>query len=138
MTVVETSTATKAGLLFSYYICLSFWAAQTLGMSMLSRNVGGQTKKSVVTALNFVSWAVGNAVGPQVFLPSDSPRYFTAFATHMGCYVLLLIVIVTLRWHLKRQNRRKDRAQGGQQDLAFVHAFEDRTDRENINFRYVY
>jgi hypothetical protein len=39
MTVENTSTATGAGLLFSYYIVLSFWAAQSLGMSMLSRNV---------------------------------------------------------------------------------------------------
>lgn len=104
---------------------------------MLSRNTGGQTKKSVVTAMNFISWAAGNAVGPQVFLTNDAPRYFTAFATHMGCYVLLLIVIVVLRWHLKSENKRKEREQGGQ-DLAFVHAFEDLTDRENLNFRYIY
>jgi hypothetical protein len=51
MTVKNTSTATEAGLLFSYYIVLSFWAAQTLGMSMLGRNVAGQTKKSVVVAM---------------------------------------------------------------------------------------
>jgi hypothetical protein len=37
MTVPNNSTATKAGLLFSYYIVLSFWAAQGLGMSLLSR-----------------------------------------------------------------------------------------------------
>lgn len=37
MTVPNTSTATKAGLLISYYIVLSFWAAQGLGMSLLSR-----------------------------------------------------------------------------------------------------
>jgi energy-coupling factor transporter transmembrane protein EcfT len=56
MTVKNKDTATKAGLLVSYYIVLSFWAAQTLAMSMLSRNVGGQTKKSVVVTMNFVSW----------------------------------------------------------------------------------
>jgi len=56
MTVVNTDTATEAGLLFSYYIVLSFWAAQTLGMSMLSRNVAGQTKKSICVSLNFVSF----------------------------------------------------------------------------------
>ena len=66
MTVVNTNTATEAGLLFSYYICLSFWAAQTLGMSMLTRNVGGETKKSVARAMNFIAWAAGNAAGPQV------------------------------------------------------------------------
>jgi hypothetical protein len=63
MTVLNTSTATKAGLLISYYIVLSFWAAQTLAMSMLSRNVAGQTKKSVVVSINFVCWATGNAIG---------------------------------------------------------------------------
>ena len=37
MTVPNNSLATKAGLLFSYYIVLSFWAAQGLGMCRLSR-----------------------------------------------------------------------------------------------------
>lgn len=63
MTVENTNTATEAGLLFSYYIVLSFWAAQGLGMSLLSRNVAGQTKKSVAVTMNFVAWAAGNAIG---------------------------------------------------------------------------
>ena len=37
MTVPNTGMATKVGLLISYYIVLSFWAAQGLGMSLLSR-----------------------------------------------------------------------------------------------------
>lgn len=68
MTVENTNTATEAGLLFSYYIVLSFWAAQGLGMSLLSRNVAGQTKKSVAVTMNFVAWAAGNAIGKFVFL----------------------------------------------------------------------
>lgn len=67
MTVENTSTATEAGLLFSYYIVLSFWAAQGLGMSLLSRNVAGQTKKSVAVTMNFVAWAAGNAIGKFFF-----------------------------------------------------------------------
>lgn len=67
MTVENTSTATEAGLLFSYYIVLSFWAAQGLGMSLLSRNVAGQTKKSVAVTMNFVAWAAGNAIGKCFF-----------------------------------------------------------------------
>lgn len=68
MTVENTNTATEAGLLFSYYIVLSFWAAQGLGMSLLSRNVAGQTKKSVAVTMNFVAWAAGNAIGEFFFL----------------------------------------------------------------------
>lgn len=63
MTVVNSNTATKAGMLVSYYITLSFWSAQTLTLSMVSRNIAGATKKSTVIAATFVSWAVGNAIG---------------------------------------------------------------------------
>lgn len=63
MGVENTSEANKIGLLISYYLALSFWSAQTLSLSMISRNIAGSTKKSVVIAMNFVSWAVGNAIG---------------------------------------------------------------------------
>jgi hypothetical protein len=63
MTVPPNTTAQKAGLLTCYYLTLSFWSAQTLGLSMVSRNVAGQTKKSVVIATNFIFWSVGNAIG---------------------------------------------------------------------------
>ncbi|KAF4625772.1 hypothetical protein G7Y89_g12391 [Cudoniella acicularis] len=136
------------GLLFSYYLVLSFWAAQTMAMSMISRNIAGQTKKTVVVAANFIAWATGNSIGPQVFLAWDSPRYFIAFATHMGCYTLLIFVIIFLRFYLSAQNKKKDRLQAelaaaaegtpGVVDEAMVHAFDDLTDKENLNFRYVY
>jgi len=74
MTVENHNKATQVGLLLSYYIVLSFWAAQTLSMSMLSRNVAGQTKKSVVIAANFIAWATGNAIGNfSLSLPSSFP-----------------------------------------------------------------
>lgn len=150
MTVANTNTATEAGLLISYYICLSFWAAQTLAMSMLTRNVAGQTKRSVAVAMNFIAWAAGNAigkfhvaanvmaelivsVGPQVFLSWDAPRYFIAFSTHLGCYTLLVLVILLLRWHLRRQNKQRDRlaAEGVSEakDENHTRAFEDLTDQ---------
>jgi hypothetical protein len=141
MTVTLHNKATQVGLLLSYYIVLSFWAAQTLSMSLLSRNIAGQTKKSTVVAMNFIAWCVGNAIGPQVFLTRDGPRYFIAFATHMGCYVLLVIVIAFLRFNFMRRNKKKDdlAAQVAEaNDDHLVHAFDDLTDRENPNFRYMY
>lgn len=64
----------------------------------------------------------------------------------MGCYVLLVIVIAFLRWHLTSQNKKKDRLQAellasgaaGVVDERLTHAFDDLTDRENPNFRYVF
>lgn len=130
----------RVGLLISYYITFSFWSAQTLSLALISRNIAGQTKKVTIITVNFVSWAVGNAIGPQVFLDRDAPRYFIAFAVHIGCYTLLVAVILFLRTWLIRKNSQKEAlaAAGIQEarDERQVHAFEDLTDRENPNFRY--
>ncbi|CAI6335658.1 unnamed protein product [Periconia digitata] len=142
MTVRNTSKANQIGLLISYYMVLSFWAAQTLSMALLSRNVAGQTKKATVVAMNFIAWCVGNSIGPQVFLTHDAPEYFIAFSTHMGCYVLLVIVIIFLRWNLTSRNKKRERAaaqvQGDGTDQGLVHAFDDLTDGENPTFRYMF
>jgi hypothetical protein len=63
MTVPPNTKSQKIGLLICYYITLSFWSAQTLALSMVSRNVAGQTKKSVAVAMNFIIWSTGNAIG---------------------------------------------------------------------------
>ncbi|KAL1613038.1 hypothetical protein SLS60_001270 [Paraconiothyrium brasiliense] len=141
MTVKLHNKATQVGLLISYYIVLSFWAAQTLSMALLSRNIAGQTKKTTVVAMNFIAWCVGNAIGPQVFLTRDAPRYFIAFSTHMGCYVLLVLVIAFLRFNFMMRNKKKDQlaAQVAEaNDQHLVHAFDDLTDKENPSFRYMY
>lgn len=63
MTVQPTNMPRKVGMLICYYITLSFWSAQTLNLAMVSRNIAGQTKKTVVVASNFIIWAAGNAIG---------------------------------------------------------------------------
>ncbi|CAJ2504579.1 Uu.00g119730.m01.CDS01 [Anthostomella pinea] len=147
MTLPNQTFSQHIGLLICYYITLSFWSAQTLGLSMMSRNVGGQTKKTVVVALNFIFWSAGNAIawivtGPQVFLSREAPRYYTAWATHLGCYSLLVVVLLFFRWHLTKENKKRDQLAaagvGEANDSSMVHAFEDLTDRENPNFRYVF
>ncbi|RYP46619.1 hypothetical protein DL768_007198 [Monosporascus sp. mg162] len=142
MTIPNETLAQHVGLLICYYITLSFWSAQTLGLSLMSRNVGGQTKKSVTVATNFIFWSAGNTIGPQVFLAREAPKYYTAFATHLGCYSVLVVVLLLFRWHLVRQNKKRDdMAAAGvaeARDENMTHAFEDLTDRENLNFRYVY
>ncbi|KAM0281484.1 hypothetical protein ACHAQH_003514 [Verticillium albo-atrum] len=142
MTIKKGTMANNVGLLISYYITLSFWAAQTLALSLISRNIAGQTKKTVAVAMNFIFWAAGNAVGPQVFLQHDQPRYLIAFSTHLGCYSLLVIIIVALRFHLVRQNKKRDElAASGVAEASpdfTSHAYEDLTDKENLAFRYVF
>ncbi len=48
--------------------------------------IAGQSKKTAVFTLMFVSFALGNIIGPQVFRAKDSPRYRNAFAGHIALY----------------------------------------------------
>jgi hypothetical protein len=91
MTVKNTTLSTKVGLLISYYITMSFWSAQTLTLSMVSRNIAGQTKKATVVAATFISWAAGNAIGKLLFLSKDpyfgsllSPIIFCPYSSASG------------------------------------------------------
>ncbi|CAI7639799.1 unnamed protein product [Penicillium manginii] len=142
MTLSENTKSQRIGLLLCYYITFSFWATTALSLSLLSRNIAGQTKKMVTLTLTFIMWAVGNTVGPQVFLAWDGPRYFIAFATHLGCYSVLVAVLVVLRWYLQKQNSYRDRmaAEGVQEadPKDRSRAFDDLTDKENLSFRYVF
>ncbi|CAG9946692.1 unnamed protein product [Clonostachys rosea f. rosea IK726] len=121
----------RVGLLIAYYIIYSFWTCSGLALSLVSRNVAGQTKKSAVIASNFVFWAVGNAIGPQCFRDQDAPRYFLALAIILGCFVFLEIVLFALRTYYIWINKQRDaKVASGEvvDDVNFAHAFEDITD----------
>jgi hypothetical protein len=55
-------------------------------LSLISSNVGGFTKRSVISATLFVAYCVGNIIGPQFFLASQEPKYqvrvWTIFPGH--------------------------------------------------------
>lgn len=145
---VPTSSHTKVGLLMAFYCMQGFGAVAVLNLAVMSNNVAGRSKQVIASSLVFISWAVGNAIGPQVFRDNDKPRYIKAFVAHLVVYGVQLATIVFLRIRLVRQNVLKRRAQslpatkanGEETDENLTHkqAFDDLTDKENPDFRYLY
>ncbi|KAL4769412.1 hypothetical protein BDW60DRAFT_218992 [Aspergillus nidulans var. acristatus] len=43
--------------------------------TFLPSNVAGRTKKTVISTVLFIAYCVGNAVGAQMMIPSDAPKY---------------------------------------------------------------
>ncbi|OOF91212.1 hypothetical protein ASPCADRAFT_10012 [Aspergillus carbonarius ITEM 5010] len=46
-----------------------------LSMALISANIAGVTKRATVTAIYFISYCVGNIIGPQLFLERERPGY---------------------------------------------------------------
>ena len=76
-------------------------------------------------------------MGPQFFRMEWAPRYFNSLYCHLGFYALFIIDVMVLRTVLKRRNTKRERELAGGVN-RHEHAFEDRTDRENHEFRYSY
>jgi hypothetical protein len=160
---VAPSASTKGGLLVAFYFMQCFQAVSPSMYAMLSRNIAGQTKKSITYALfcewtsslthltsrpspvgsaNFfpvVGWAGGNAIGPQFFIAKWGPRYLNSLYIHLGIYACFIIDVLAIRFLLSSRNKRRDREleQAGGVNVH-AHAFEDMTDLQNKEFRYSY
>jgi hypothetical protein len=82
-------------------------------------------------------------VGPFFYLSSQSPRYELGIWSMIVSHLIEVCVILLLRFVLVRENKRRDAIQsqmpGGLEGRDMdATAFSDMTDRENLNFRYIY
>ncbi|GAA5932995.1 uncharacterized protein JCM15063_002263 [Sporobolomyces koalae] len=125
---------------------ISFWFVNvqsigfTLGLVMISSNIGGYTKKSVVSGMVFAAYCAGNMAGPQFIYAHEKPRYQSGAYAMMGGYIAKLVAHGVLWAIMYLSNKSRDRNLGpANPDLAAAAGMEDRmeTVKENPNFRYV-
>ncbi|KAK2756500.1 hypothetical protein FQN54_005393 [Arachnomyces sp. PD_36] len=157
----------QAGRLICYYLTgpynaafvmvLSMQTANTAGThtyfylleSTLDMNFGlidihlGHTKKVVTNAVLFLGYCSGNIAGPFFYKESQSPYYTLGIWSMIVSHLIEAVIIITLGILLRNENKRRDRIQsqmeGGLEGRNLdATAFSDMTDRENLNFRYIY
>lgn len=122
-------------MLIAFY-CTQFFLAQgNMIISLITRNIAGQTKKGIVMTMVFIGWAIGNLIAPQIFQEKDAPRYLPGFLVHIVIYGVYILLVIFTRIILMARNRRKNQATT---EINHDLAFQDLTDTENPNFRYVY
>lgn len=112
-----------------------FVLALILNWTMVATNFAGNTKRSTANGVLFVFFAMGNIIGPFLFLPSEKPRYLTAIKTLAGMYGGCILMVSCLYITMATDNRRRDRSpvfdgEGNEEGFA------DKTDKENKAFRY--
>lgn len=133
--VVVPNSSNAGGMLIAFY-CTQFFLGQgNMIISLVTRNVAGQTKKSTTMTMLFIGWAIGNLIAPQIFQSSDAPRYLHGFIVHIVVYCVYVGLVILTRIVLTTRNRQKQREVD---EITHDLAFQDLTDTENPSFRYVY
>ncbi|KAF9020481.1 MFS general substrate transporter [Hymenopellis radicata] len=129
----------QAARLIGYWITGASNATFVLGLSIVSGNVGGQTKKAIASAAVFLGVAAGNIVGPFLFKDSEAPGYKTGVIGCMVSRALEIVIILILRVIFVTANRKRDRAvaEGRVEYDPNQTGLEDITDWNNPAFRYI-
>ncbi|KAM5453601.1 hypothetical protein MaudCBS49596_002804 [Microsporum audouinii] len=126
----------KAGRLICYYLTGPYNAAFVLVLSMQIANTAGEGSL-------FNSYCTGNIAGPFFYISEQSPSYPLGIWSMIVSHLIEVVVISLLGFLLWKENKRRDHIQSQQEgglegrDLDST-AFSDMTDRENLNFRYIY
>jgi MFS family permease len=119
---VAPSESTKIGLFIAFILMQAIAAVNTAIFLMMSRNIAGQTKKSLVYGTTFMAWGAGNAIAPQLFWASWAPRYLPSLYIHLGIYATFVILCLATRVLLVRRNKAKEAAQAGlSQEVRNLH-----------------
>ncbi|KAJ9656982.1 hypothetical protein H2198_004582 [Neophaeococcomyces mojaviensis] len=139
-----------AGRYICYLLTGPYNAAFVLILSLQIANTAGHTKKVVTNAVLFLGYCTGNIAGPFFYKTSQAPGYKLGIWSMIVAHLLEACVICLFWFMLKNENKRRDRVQGHEgltaEELVEKRkgegyertAFEDLTDRENLNFRYIY
>ncbi|KAJ7678988.1 MFS general substrate transporter [Mycena polygramma] len=91
----------------AYLITVTCQICGALFWSMLSTNVAGRTKKSVVSMVLFTAYCFGNAVGGQIFQAKWAPRYRPSTVILSIMFALEFILMVLWRIYYITTNRRR-------------------------------
>lgn len=130
------------GRLICFYLTGSYQASFVLALSLITSNVGGQTKKQLTSAIIWMGACCGNIVGPFFFRSEQAPTYPLGIGAMLVANCIELVIFACFRFVFIRENRRRDKvaAELGQETIpdSNATAFADLTDRQNVNFRYVY
>ncbi|KAL1974725.1 hypothetical protein VTN31DRAFT_4929 [Thermomyces dupontii] len=133
----------QVGRLMCYYLTGPYNAAFVLILSMQIANTAGHTKKVVTNAVLFLGYCAGNIAGPFFYLSEQAPYYelgiWSMIVSHLIEAFLITTLGLLLRWENKKRDKIQSQMEGGLEgrDLDAT-AFLDLTDRENLNFRYIY
>jgi MFS-type transporter involved in bile tolerance (Atg22 family) len=133
----------RAALLVGIYLVNAITGTLTVIYQWTMANVAGHTKRTIAAALIAGSFSIGNIIGPQTFQAKDAPEYHPAkiavLATQAGGAVVSIVLFGYYIW----ANKQKDKRQAVKGGLASSVGdekvlWENLTDFENPNFRYVY
>lgn len=134
--------------LAAVYLCGFYNAPYVMCLSLIASNTSGQTKKAFNSVSVGLFYALGNLIGPQFFLNSQSPTYVTGIKAMLAACCIMYGMIISYAVACYIENKKRDNAHTPEGEVADNLLTEieigelvdeqDLTDKENKHFRYTF
>ncbi|KAG7834790.1 hypothetical protein KL943_003174 [Ogataea angusta] len=95
--------------LAAVYICGFYNAPYVLTLSLIASNNSGSSKKSFNSISVGLFYALGNLIGPQFFIDSESPTYHTGIKAMLAACVIMFFCVTAYALLCYLENKRRDR-----------------------------
>lgn len=122
--------------LAGFCLTVAYVANLPLSLALVTSNVAGYTKKTVVLAMVFIAYCVGNIAGPQFFKSSQAPGYRSGLIAGVCGFGVSLVCLVLLAVYYLWQNKQRDNegaVVAGEEEILV----DDQTDQQHRGFRYM-
>lgn len=108
----------------------------TLGLVMISSNIGSYSKRSVTSTMVFICYCAGNAAGPSFVYENQAPKYQSAAMAMLGGYIGKTICHCILGGYMWYENKRRDRVHGeADANLSADNGMKGMTENESESLR---
>ncbi|KAI5301490.1 hypothetical protein KEM56_001668 [Ascosphaera pollenicola] len=88
-----------------------------LSVSLITANIAGRTKRSICSALFFITYGIGNIIGPQFYMDKEKPEFPTGIRSTISAFAFSLFFIILLFLYYIFENKRRNSKYGRPEDL---------------------
>ncbi|RDW67561.1 hypothetical protein BP6252_08957 [Coleophoma cylindrospora] len=124
----------QGGQMVGLYLLYTYFGPYVVGIGLAQANTSGHTKKTVVFAILYIGYAVGNLIGPQTFRANQAPAYTGGTIAMIVCYCVC-IALMACYWALATWQNKKISARPPTNGNS-IESFLDQTDMEQEGFLY--
>ncbi|EOD45618.1 putative allantoate permease protein [Neofusicoccum parvum UCRNP2] len=126
-----------AGQMVGIYLLYTYFGPYVVGIGLAQANTAGNTKKTVVFAVLYIGYAVGNLIGPQTFRANQAPEYTGGVVAMIVCYCVCIGLICAYWAVCAFNNKRSDEQEvHAETNEEAIELLLDQTDFEQKGFRY--
>ncbi|KAK6911067.1 hypothetical protein L486_05319 [Kwoniella mangroviensis CBS 10435] len=131
-------TNAYVGRLICFYLTGSYQTSFVICLSLITSNTAGQTKKMLTNAMIWFGSCIGSIASPFFYKAEQAPTYKEGIGSMLASNILEALCFLALRIYLKRLNRQRESQRQEEAPAINETAFADLTDKQNLNFHYVY